>query len=367
MSQQGSASTDLSNLQELEVKSKITPLKIKRDRLLVLDQLLLPHTSAWIECFDEKDTATVIRNMNVRGAPAIGIAAAYGFYLGVWKLAQQNKKINEATLLKIQNTLNSSRPTAVNLFWATQVMLHSAQTWLQEHAQKAKKKDYTLLLLRLYDKAIHIHEDDRQRCLEMSRNGAEYILQNFPKPAYRVLTHCNTGSLATGGIGTALGVIRFLHELRKIETVYADETRPYLQGARLTAYELWKEKIPLRLSVDSQAAFLMQKGLVDFVIVGADRIAENRDTANKIGTYSLAVLAAAHNIPFFVAAPLSTFDKSLSNGEQIPIEERKASEVLTLAGVTFAPRVEVLNYSFDVTPSSYINAIFHEQGCDIKK
>lgn len=347
-------------MSELNIETKITPLKIKRDRLLVLNQLSLPLQTEWIECFDEKQVAKTIKEMNVRGAPAIGIAAAYGFYLAIWNLSQQQKKISENVLQKIQKTLNSSRPTAVNLFWATDQMFEYARNWLAENPSLSKKKDYTSLILNLFNKAIAIHEDDRNRCLSMSRNAVDSILKKFPKEKYRILTHCNTGALATGGIGTALGVVRALHALGKVEMVYVDETRPYLQGARLTAYELQKEKIPLTLTVDSQAGFLMQKNMIDFIVVGADRITQNGDVANKIGTYSLSVLAQAHNIPFFVAAPLSTFDNELSSGKEIPIEERNAREVLFVGDFQTAPKVPVLNYSFDITPSKNITKIFHE-------
>lgn len=343
------------------VETKITPLKIKRDRLLVLDQLALPTQSEWIECLDEKDVARVIKEMNVRGAPAIGIAAAYGFYLAIWSLSQTQKKISETSLQRIKKTLDASRPTAVNLFWATSQMYEHALNWLKQNPTAVKRKDYTGLLLQLYEQAIAIHDDDRNRCLRMNQIAADYILKNFPKEKYRVLTHCNTGALATGGIGTALGLVRVLHALGKIEMVYADETRPYLQGARLTAYELWKEKIPATLTVDSQAGYLMKKGLIDFVVVGADRITRRGDVANKIGTYALSVLAKEHNIPFFVAAPLSTFDSSIEKGEEIPIEERAAKEVLFVGEKQIAPKINVINYSFDVTQSENINAIFNER------
>lgn len=345
---------------EMNIETKITPLKAKRDRLLVLNQLALPLQTEWLECFHEKEVAQAIKNMNVRGAPAIGIAAAYGFYLGVWNHVRQQKKISETVLQRIQKTLNSSRPTAVNLFWATEQMFALSSNWLIENPELSKKKDYTSLILNLFNKAIAIHEDDRSRNLAMSHKAADFILKTLPKEKYRVLTHCNTGALATGGIGTALGVIRTLHALNKIEMVYVDETRPYLQGSRLTAYELQKEKIPLTLAVDSQAGFLMQKNLIDFVVVGADRITQNGDVANKIGTYSLSVLAKAHALPFFVVAPLSTFDNDLASGAEIPIEERNAKEVLFINNVQIAPKVPVLNYSFDITPAPNITKIFHE-------
>jgi len=297
--------------------------------------------------------------MVVRGAPAIGISAAYGMYLTGWEASKKNKKLTIDLFKKQKQQLDASRPTAVNLMWATGEMLSVANAFFATDASKAKDANLKLLL-KLYEKALEIHNDDAERCLAMSNNAVKYLVTKYPKEKYNILTHCNTGSLATGGIGTALGAIRLLHEKGKINMVYADETRPYMQGARLTAFELLKEKIPVTLTIDSQAAYLMQKRLIDAVFVGADRIAANGDVANKIGTYSLSVLAKAHRIPFFVVAPKSTFDNSIENGDKIVVEERSAQEVLEIAGRVIAPKVPVINYSFDVTPQANITAIFSE-------
>ncbi|MDH5717993.1 MAG: S-methyl-5-thioribose-1-phosphate isomerase [Spirochaetia bacterium] len=341
----------------------MVPLKIQKDKLYVLDQRILPHEIFWLECKNENETAAAIKDMYVRGAPAIGIAAAYGFYLGVYSLVQNGKKVTDASLNKIKNTLDKSRPTAVNLFWATEKMYSKAVNFLKYISKKnAEKEKDKSLLNELYNEALSIHEDDAKRCYDMSVTGLDYIKNTIKKKKYRILTHCNAGSLATGGIGTALGVIRLLHNEGKVENVYCDETRPYLQGARLTAFEFQKEKIPATLITDSMAGFLMQKGLIDLIVTGADRITRRHDVANKIGTYSLSVLAKAHKIPFFVAAPLSTFDENLISGSEIPIEERSADEVRMCQGKLIAAKIPVLNYSFDVTPKENITAIFHEEG-----
>lgn len=335
----------------------LTPLKPGRESLKILNQLKLPHEIEWVECHDDKMVSASIKEMHVRGAPAIGIAAAYGFYLGVLRRIESNKKITPSLLLSLKKSLDASRPTAVNLMWATDKMVKIAEEFILEHPGDAMG-----LLLHLYNAAREIHEDDANRCLMMSENAADSIIAQLGKRKFRILTHCNTGALATGGIGTALGVIRVLAARDLVEVVYADETRPYLQGARLTAFELQKEKIPNRLIADSMAGYLMQKGQVDFVIVGADRITRGGDVANKIGTYSLSVLAKYHKIPFYVIAPRSTFDAQLTDGSQIPIEERPAEEVTHVGGVAVAAKVKVLNYSFDVTPRSLISQIFFEDG-----
>jgi len=338
----------------IKLDPKIVPLKMKRDKLLVLNQIILPARTEWIECTDEIQTAHSIKIMHVRGAPAIGVAAAYGFYLGVRKLINNGKKPTMAALQKIKNILDASRPTAVNLFWATEKMIQRAAQMIESGI------DASHFLLQMYNEAAEIHEDDAQRCMNMSVIGADYIEKLLKKKTYKILTHCNAGALATGGIGTALGLIRVLHDRGKVEMVYADETRPYLQGARLTAYELEREKIPATLIVDSMAAVMMQKKMIDFIIVGSDRISNNGDVANKIGTYGLSVLAKAHKIPFFVIAPRSTFDKNIKSGDSIPIEERSESEVLECQGHRHAAKVKALNYSFDVTPAENVTAIFFE-------
>ena len=300
----------------------VQPIRWKGDRLELLDQRLLPEKTVYVTCRTAAEVAAAIRDMVVRGAPAIGCAAAFGFVLG--------KGSTEA-----YEVLAKSRPTAVNLVWAL------------ERMKKANNPE---------PEAIAIYEEDLAANRAMGRLGAELI----PEGA-RVMTHCNTGALATAGYGTALGVIRSAKD-KKI-SVIANETRPYLQGARLTAWELVQEGIPCTLITDSMAGHLMSKGEVDVVIVGADRIAANGDVANKIGTYPLAVLAKRHGIPFYVAAPRSTFDLSISDGSRVPIEERPTAEVTGYRGMRWAPEgVSVRNPAFDVTPAELVTGIICEKG-----
>jgi len=300
----------------------VEPIRWKGDRLELLDQRLLPEKTAYVTCRSAEEVAQAIREMVVRGAPAIGCAAAFGFVLG--------KGSREA-----YDVLAKSRPTAVNLVWAL------------ERMKKAKD---------LEAEAIAIYKEDLAANHAMGKLGAELIPE-----AARVMTHCNTGALATAGYGTALGVIRASKS--KNISVIANETRPYLQGARLTAWELVQEGIPCTLITDSMAGHLMSRGDVDVVIVGADRIAANGDVANKIGTYALAVLAERHGIPFYVAAPCSTFDPKIADGSKIPIEERPATEVTGYRGMRWAPEgVSVRNPAFDVTPAELVTGIVCERG-----
>jgi methylthioribose-1-phosphate isomerase len=300
----------------------VEPLRWKGDRLELLDQRLLPDQTVYVACRSAAEVAQAIRDMVVRGAPAIGCAAAFGVVL-----SQGSPESFEI--------LAKSRPTAVNLFWAL--------------ARMKKAKD-------LEAEAIAIYEEDLAGNRAMGKLGAALI----PERA-RVMTHCNTGALATAGYGTALGVIRASKD--KQISVIANETRPYLQGARLTAWELVQEGIPCTLITDSMAGHLMSKGEVDVVVVGADRIAANGDVVNKIGTYALAVLAKRHGIPFYVAAPLSTFDPQIADGSLIPIEERPAEEVTGYRGTRWAPEgVSVRNPAFDVTPAELITGIICEKG-----
>lgn len=342
------------------MKTQLSFIKTARDKIQLLNQKLLPHKLDYVTCENGNDVAKAIKEMVVRGAPAIGISAAYGMYLTAWQASKKNKKLTLELLKKQKQILDAARPTAVNLSWATSEMLAVASKFFA--ADAAKEKDANLkLLLKLHEKALEIHNDDAERCLAMSNNAVKYLLTKYPREKYNILTHCNTGSLATGGIGTALGAIRVLHEKGKLNMVYACETRPYLQGARLTVFELQKDKIPVTLTIDAQAAYLMQKKLVDAVFVGADRVAANGDVANKVGTYGLSVVARAHRIPFFVVAPKSTFDNSLESGDKIVVEERSPAEVLEIAGRLIAPKVPVINYSFDITPQANITAIFSEE------
>ncbi len=312
-------------------------LKWEGDSLLILDQRRIPHKTEFLECRDHEEVAQAIKSMAVRGAPAIGIAAAYGVVLGVKKLSLKDIDV-------IIDVLSKTRPTAVNLFWALERMRERAKTatsW-EDLLEEAKK----------------IHEEDVRANERMGEYGADLVPDNAG-----ILTHCNAGALATGGFGTALGVIRSAVLKGKKVRVYADETRPVLQGARLTAWELMMDNIDVTLITDNMAGYLMSKGEIDLIIVGADRIAVNGDVANKIGTYSLAVLANHHGIPFYVAAPVSTIDINISSGKDIPIEERNPKEVVEIAGVRVAPEgVKVLNPAFDITPAELISAIITEKG-----
>jgi methylthioribose-1-phosphate isomerase len=296
--------------------------------------------------------AQAIRTMIVRGAPAIGVAAAYGMYLGAKELQTKNNEVFLKELEKIAQLLRETRPTAVNLFWAISRMLKTA------YESVGSVEQIKAILL---ETAQAIQIEDLETCQAIGDNGL-IVLPSKPSKL-TILTHCNTGSLATAGYGTALGVIRSAWRENRLARVYADETRPRLQGAKLTAWECVQEGIPVTVITDSMAAHCMQQGMIDAVIVGADRIAANGDTANKIGTYSLAIVAQAHNVPFFVAAPFSTVDFSISDGSKIPIEERHPSEIYQIGNTEIcASGVEFYNPAFDVTPASLIKAIITEKG-----
>ena len=304
--------------------------------LYLLDQTKLPVEETWIPYTDYRPVADAICTMVVRGAPAIGVTAAYAYCLA----ALAGDKLDEAKAV-----LAASRPTAVNLFWALDRMARKAAD--------CSGNPETLIA-----EAVAIHQEDVSMCKAMGLYGAAVV----PNHA-RILTHCNAGALATGGYGTALGVIRAAHKQGKVDMVYADETRPLLQGARLTAYELVTDHIPATLIADNMAASLMAKGKIDMVVVGCDRMAANGDFANKIGTYSVAVNAHHHGVPFYVALPCSTIDLTIPDGSGIPIEERDKNEVRTLYGVQTAPAtVEVYNPAFDVTPHSLVTGIITEKG-----
>ncbi len=306
------------------------------DSLALLDQTRLPVEEIWLTYTDYRQVAMAIRTMVVRGAPAIGVAAAYGYCLAA---------LEGADLTQAKALLAASRPTAVNLFWALDRM---------EHKALACDGDAAALI----NEAKAIHAEDIAMNHAMGRFGAEVV----PDHA-RILTHCNAGALATGGYGTALGVIRAAHEAGKVDMVYADETRPLLQGARLTAYELVHDHIPATLIADNMAAFLMQQGKIDIVLLGCDRMAANGDFANKIGTYSVAVNAKHHGVPFYTVLPSSTIDMTIADGSGIPIEERAADEVRTMYGVQTAPGdVPVYNPAFDVTPHELLTGIITEKG-----
>ena len=320
--------------------------------LEILDQTLLPGRTEHVHCRDVPTVVEAIKMLRVRGAPAIGIAGGYGLVLAVAEAKQQGLSPAPALthIRKRAHELATARPTAVNLQWAVDRLLKLVDT-----ASDVKTID--LLATSLLNEARCIHEEDRELCAAIGRFGAEIL------PEGDILTHCNTGSLATGGDGTALGVIVAAWRQGRRFRVYADETRPLLQGARLTAWELVQRQIPVTVLVDGAAAHLLRTGRIGCCIVGADRIAANGDTANKIGTYGLAVAARAHGVPFFVAAPSSSLDLSLAAGTAIPIEERAAAEVLRPLGVQAAPKgAEAFNPAFDVTPAELITAIITERG-----
>ncbi len=319
--------------------------------LEMLDQRKLPAEEVWNVLKTYDDVADGIRDMVIRGAPAIGIAAAYGVALAARSFAEDPKDETITQRLEpVYETLSKTRPTAVNLFWALERMQRVAA----EHAEL----DDDALVQRLFDEAEAIFEEDRENNLRMGEFGAELL----PERA-KVLTHCNTGGLATGGYGTALGIIRAAHASGRLEHVWIDETRPYLQGARLTAWELLEDDVPGTLITDSMAAHFMKSGEVDAVIVGTDRVVANGDVANKIGTYGLAVLCKHHDIPFYVAAPVSTIDLETDSGDSIPIEQRSADEVTRVGETEIAPKgVEVAHPAFDVTPNELVTAIITEDG-----
>ena len=320
------------------------------DRVTIIDQTYLPEREVFIDLNSAGQVWDAIKKMKVRGAPAIGITGAYGLYLGVKGLKESsfNSFYNEAD--RISEYLNSARPTAVNLSWALKRLMATIYA--------AKEKPIEEIKEVVLKTAVTIHNEDRRLCKAIGENGLELIPDNA-----KILTHCNTGGLATGEFGTAFSVILHAHHVGKLKQVWVDETRPLLQGSRLTAWELQKAEIPFKLNVDSAAAFLMKQGKVDLVILGADRITNNGDTANKIGTYSLAVLANAHNIPFYVAAPYSTIDMDMETGNDIEIEQRDADEVTNFGNKQTAPdKVDVYNPAFDVTPNELITAIITEKG-----
>lgn len=320
----------------------------ENNKLILLDQTKLPSKVDYYICQNYQDVISAIKRLVVRGAPAIGAAAAYGMALAALESCQKSPSSCCQDLLKAYEELLLARPTAINLFWALDRM------------KKFIKQDQLpeQIFYEMIEEANAILREDIMINKRMGQHG----LQLIPEKA-SILTHCNAGSFATGGYGTALGVIRAAHEAGKNIKVIAGETRPLLQGARLTAFELMEENIPVTLITDSMAGYVMQKGLVDLVILGADRITAEGDVANKIGTYSLAVLAKEHQIPFYVAAPISTFDLSLKSGAEIPIEERNAQEVREIFGYQTAPQgVEVLNPAFDVTPHNLVSAIITEKG-----
>jgi methylthioribose-1-phosphate isomerase len=328
----------------------IKTIEWKNNRVIMIDQRKLPGQETYVVCSDYHQVIRAIKTMVIRGAPAIGVAAAMGVALGAEAIKTEIRESFLNRFNKICEEIIRARPTAVNLSWAVERMRSLVGNTGNKKIEVLKKALIREARNMLFE---DIAINKRLGCIgqKVIKNGAT------------VLTHCNAGALATGGYGTALGVIRAAKEAGKQVQVIADETRPFLQGARLTAWELVREHIPVTLITDNMAGTLMKKGLIDLVIVGADRIAANGDTANKIGTYSVAVLAREHAIPFYVAAPCSTIDHQIKTGEDIPIEERDEKEVTHMAGKRVAPLgVAVLNPAFDVTPHSFISGIITEKG-----
>ena len=325
-------------------------LEWKKGRLYLLDQTKLPLKETYVKCSSYQEVAKAIKGMIVRGAPAIGVAAAFGMVLG----ARQSKARGPAAFLRdisrAGQTLLATRPTAVNLLWAVNRMKRVAEETIGEGIPAVERE--------LQEEAIRIFQEDLRANREIGRQGQILI-----EDGCSVLTHCNAGALATAGYGTALGIIRAACEAGKRIHVFIDETRPFLQGSRLTSWELMKDRIACTLIADNMAGALMAQGKIHLAIVGADRVVANGDVANKIGTYSVACLCHVHHIPFYVAAPTSTIDLSIRTGADIPIEQRSAQEITTLHGLPIAPKgVKALNPAFDVTPHRYISAIITEKG-----
>ena len=331
-------------------EKNIETLRWVNDHLEMIDQRILPEEFTYISYANAKSVAEGIRSMVIRGAPAIGCAAAYGVALEALKLKDLNKKEFLEGLNEGCRVLLDSRPTAINLFWAINRM--------KEIIQNSEKKGSNELAYILLDEAHKILKDDIKINRKMGSFGADLL----PKKA-NVLTHCNAGALATAGHGTALGVIRSAVEIGKNISVIADETRPFLQGARLTAWEMVQEGIPVTLISDNMSGYMMSHGEIDAIVVGTDRVAGNGDVANKIGTYMVAVLAKRHNIPFYVACPLSTIDRSIQSGDDIPIEERPKSEVTGYQNTQWAAKgISVRNPAFDVTPADLVTGLITEKG-----
>ncbi len=329
---------------------KFKTIEWKKGRLFLLDQTKLPEVKTYLACTTAQEVAKAIKEMVVRGAPAIGVAAAFGFALGAKEIKTAQLPVFQKKMERVAQELLQTRPTAVNLQWA----IARQQKVLAANISQGLEAVRTALL----QEAQKILQEDIATNMEIGRQGQFLIPDNS-----HILTHCNAGALATAGYGTALGVIRAAHAAGKRVHVFIDETRPFLQGARLTAWELIQDQIPCTLIADNMAGDLMRKGKIQLAIVGADRIAANGDVANKIGTYSLACLCHLHNLPFYVAAPLSSIDLAIPTGKGIPIEERPATELISLQGRLLAPRkVNVYNPAFDITPHIFIRALITEKG-----
>jgi methylthioribose-1-phosphate isomerase len=332
--------------------NQVYPVIWHKNSVSLIDQTRLPNEYTFVEIHRSEDMARAIKTMIVRGAPAIGVAAAYGMYLGAREIETSDRHEFLDNLDKVAQLLRSTRPTAVNLFWAISRMLKTAY----ETLGTVEEIKQTLL-----QTAQAINSEDLQTCQAIGDHGLAALPATPEK--LTLLTHCNAGALATAGYGTALGVVRSAWREGRLERLFADETRPRLQGAKLTTWECVQEGIPVTLITDNMAAHCMKQGLIHAVVVGADRIAANGDTANKIGTYSVAIAANAHNIPFFVAAPFSTVDFELADGSKIPIEEREPTEIYQVGETIITPAgVDFYNPAFDVTPAELITAIITENG-----
>ncbi|MBI2833364.1 MAG: S-methyl-5-thioribose-1-phosphate isomerase [Acidobacteria bacterium] len=322
------------------------------DTVVMVDQRKLPGQEVYVECHSAQEMARAIKTMVIRGAPALGVAAAMGIALGVRRSKATGTHQLAAEFFRICELIGATRPTAMNLFWAIDRM----KRVFAEAARNGESPDQ--IRDRLETEAHRIHDEDVASCRALGANGAPVVPDNA-----RILTHCNAGALATAGYGSALGVVRAARDQGKHVSVVADETRPFLQGARLTAWELLRDGIPTTVITDSMAGPLMREGQIDLVVVGADRIAANGDVANKIGTYTVAVLAKEHGIPFYVAAPVSTIDLSMPDGTHIPIEERSEKEVTHFAGSRVTPEgAQIRNPAFDVTPHRFISGIITDRG-----
>jgi methylthioribose-1-phosphate isomerase len=334
----------------------VEPIRWTDSGVVVLDQTRLPREVIYHTYTDYRDVAKAIRDMIIRGAPAIGVAASMGIALGVQQSRAATLEDLRAEFRVICDAMGKTRPTAVDLYWAIERFKRRFEELARASAKNSVAR-LAQLRAAIVREALKVHEERRAADESLSRYGAELLPQRGV-----VMTQCNAGALATGGMGTALGVIRMAYENGHRIEVLVPETRPYLQGARLTAWELHEDGIPLKLITDNMVGHFLKTGGVGAIVVGADRIARNGDTANKIGTYGMAVLAKEHNIPFYVAAPISTLDLSLASGDQIPIEERPAAEVTHFRGVQIAPDVPAAHPAFDVTPARYIAAIITERG-----
>lgn len=332
-------------------KTPLRPIFWRRERLFIIDQTALPFEYKILEIKSAEDLVAAIQRLAIRGAPALGVAAAYGLVLGLKPFRHANSDLFFEKLNYFSALLVGSRPTAVNISWALTRLNQVAQQFRHEHPNA--------IWQRLRQTARQIHNEDLQKGAAIATNGLQFIPQKA-----RLLTHCNTGSLATGGSGTALGIIFKAHQAGRQIHVFVDETRPLLQGARLTAWELHQAGIPFTLITDNMAAYVMERYGIDAVLVGADRIARNGDTANKIGTYNLAILAAYHHIPFYVVAPSSSIDGALPDGAAITIEQRSSQEVTHFQGQALVPpEWDAISPAFDITPAHLITAIITENGC----